>query len=88
MEDITHKVDPAKFFRQLGDVLDHHNDNVDAFLKTIFTFVNTKTDYFQSVSDPRVPVIKALQEAKVKKRSTAVPTKTDSVPSEIIENDV
>jgi len=84
IEDITHQVEPSDFFRQLRDVLDRHNDNVDSLLTTVFTFVNKKTSYFQSVEDPRVPVIKALQKAGVKKRA-AVRTTTQKQESPTVE---
>ena len=62
---------------QLTQLLAQQGNDVDALLKTVFTFVDRETEYFRSVADPRVPVIKALQAAGVKKRSlqaTAKPT--------------
>ena len=85
IEDITHEVDPSTFFRSLTEILDRHNDNVDAFLSTVFTFVNRKTNYFQSVNDPRVPVIKALQKAGVKKHTRGATTKPQSQPVAVSE---
>lgn len=74
--------DPTVHYRQLTRLLDDHNDDVDAFLKTIFTFVKDKSDYFRNRKDARVPVINALKAAGVT-QSPTTRASTSKQPSQV-----
>lgn len=76
--------DPTVHYRQLTRLLDDHNDDVDAFLKTIFTFVKDKSDYFKNRKDARVPVIYALKAAGVTQSpTTSTPASTSKRPAQV-----
>ena len=64
IEDVTDKLDPTAFDKELGSMLVKHDSNVTDFLVTVLGFLHRKSNFFKE-GDPKKRVLEAFKQVCV-----------------------